>query len=82
MDQYLVEIELIEWFRMARARSERATMLALARTEAEVESAHRTNSTSRTPGSELAKVASVTPPLPHAGRARVRFLKDLTLKQG
>jgi len=82
MDQYLAEIEVIEWFRMARVRSERATMLAHARSEGEADSAQRTNSTSRKPGSEFPKVASVTPPQPHAGRSRVRFLKDLTLKQG
>ena len=51
MDQYLVEIELIEWFRMARARSERATMLAHARAEGDADSAQRTNSTNLDPSS-------------------------------
>jgi hypothetical protein len=58
MDQYLAEIEVIEWFRMARTRSERATMLAGARTEEEAESAKRTHSTSLKTQSDLLKVAS------------------------
>ena len=41
MDAYLAEIEVIEWFRMTRARSERATVLARARAGGEVESAQQ-----------------------------------------
>ena len=37
MDHYLAEIELIEWFRKARERGERARMLARVRQEAEAE---------------------------------------------
>ena len=79
MDDYLAEIEVIEWFRMARARSERATLLASARTEGDVESAQRTHATSRNTDLDL---PNATPHVLRAGRSIVRFLKDLTLKQG
>jgi len=79
MDNYLAEIEVIEWFRLARVRSERATLLASARPEGDVESAQRTHATSRNTGPEL---PTATPHVLRAGRSIVRFLKDLTLKQG